>query len=117
MDSILNSVKQQLGLDVNYVSFDQELIMHINSVLVGLRQMGIGPQDSAFTIHGSGEKWSDMLGTDYSNYQEIVSYVGLKVKKIFDPPASGAVMDALTAAITEFEWRLNVQADFANSFE
>ena len=40
MDSILTSVKKLLGLTEEYTAFDADLIMHINSVLMILRQMG-----------------------------------------------------------------------------
>ena len=43
MDSILTSVKKLLGLTEEYTAFDADLIMHINSVLMILRQMGVGP--------------------------------------------------------------------------
>ena len=45
MDSILTSVKKLLGLTEEYTAFDADLIMHINSVLMILRQMGVGPQE------------------------------------------------------------------------
>ena len=42
-ESILNSVKKLLGLEPDYTPFDTDLIMHINSVIMILRQMGVGP--------------------------------------------------------------------------
>ena len=45
MDSILTPVKKLLGLTEEYTAFDADLIMHINSVLMILRQMGVGPQE------------------------------------------------------------------------
>ena len=44
MDSILTSVKKLLGLAEGYTAFDADLIMHINSVLMILNQMGVGPE-------------------------------------------------------------------------
>ena len=38
MDSILTSVKKLLGLTEEYTAFDADLNMHINSVLMILRQ-------------------------------------------------------------------------------
>ena len=35
----------------------------------------------------------------------------MKVKLMFDPPLSSAVMDCMNRMISEFEWRLNVAAE------
>ena len=41
--SILTSIKKLLGIAEDYEHFDQDLIMHINSVFAILKQMGAGP--------------------------------------------------------------------------
>ena len=43
MDSILTSIKKLLGITEEYEHFDQDIIMHINSVFSGLTQLGVGP--------------------------------------------------------------------------
>ena len=43
MDSILTSIKKLLGIDESYTHFDVDIIMHINSVFMTLRQLGVGP--------------------------------------------------------------------------
>ena len=45
MDSILTSIKKLLGIPEEYTAFDADLLIHINSVLAILTQMGIGPSD------------------------------------------------------------------------
>ena len=45
MDSILTSIKKMLGITEDYEHFDQDIIMHINSVFMILTQMGVGPAD------------------------------------------------------------------------
>ena len=35
----------------------------------------------------------------------------MKVKLMFDPPLSSAVIECYKAQINEYEWRLNVEAD------
>lgn len=42
--SILNSVKKMIGISSDYKVFDQDLIVHINSVFMILHQLGIGPK-------------------------------------------------------------------------
>ena len=46
MDSILTSVKKLLGLPADYEAFDPDIIMYINTVLMILSQMGVGPKDN-----------------------------------------------------------------------
>ena len=43
MESILTSIKKMLGIPEEYDHFDPDLIMHINSVLSILTQIGVGP--------------------------------------------------------------------------
>ena len=40
MDSVLTSIKKTLGIVEEYTHFDEDLIMHINSVLSILNQSG-----------------------------------------------------------------------------
>ena len=44
-DSILNSVKLQLGILPEYTVFDQQLILAINTAFSILHQLGVGPKD------------------------------------------------------------------------
>lgn len=45
MDSILTSIKKLLGITEEYEHFDQDIIMHINSVFSVLTQLGVGPAE------------------------------------------------------------------------
>ena len=114
MDSILTSIKKLLGITEEYEHFDADLIMHINSVFTVLQQLGVGPVDG-FVIADKSTLWSEYLPE--SPYLELVkSYMGLKVKQLFDPPVSSSAMDALKRQIEEFEWRLNVAVDPLDTF-
>ncbi len=46
-ESILTSVKKQLGIAEDYEYFDMDLIIHINSVFSILTQLGIGPAEGS----------------------------------------------------------------------
>ena len=119
-DVILTNVKQILGLPEDYTPFDQELVLHINSVLMILNQLGVGnenfritlmttPGDNPQTI--STETWSNFLGANYTGDKEAVkSYVANKVKLLFDPPASGTLMESVNKLNDELEFRLLVAA-------
>ena len=109
MDSILTSVKKVLGITEEYEHFDQDIIMHINSTLAALTQLGVGPT-GGFMIQDSTADWNDFT-TDLIQQQLAKSYIYLKVKLLFDPPQNSAVLESMNKQIAEFEWRLNVRAE------
>lgn len=109
MDSILTSIKKMLGISKDYTQFDADLIMHINTVFLNLTQLGVGPSDG-FTIEDEYTEWTDFVNND-AQLQAIKSYMYLKVKLLFDPPLSSAVIESTNRMIAELEWRLNVAAD------
>jgi hypothetical protein len=114
-ESILNSVKKLLGgLVPEYEAFDDQIIMHIDSVFQILYQLGVGPS-VPFTIEDDSAVWGDFT-TDISTLSMVKSYVGHKVQQIFDPPQSGAVAEAAKRMIDEMEWRLNAQVDPDTTF-
>lgn len=109
MDSILISIKKLLGITEDYEHFDQDIIMHINSVFAILNQLGVGPE-KGFAIKDKNDAWNDFL-SDNIKIESVKTYIFQKVKLIFDPPQSSAVIDAYNRQINEFEWRLNVAVD------
>ena len=109
MDSILTSVKKIIGISEEDESFDTDLIMHINSVLMILNQLGVGPEDG-FSITDKSAVWTDVIG-DNKLIEAVKTFVGLKVRLIFDPPTSSAVLDSINKTISELEWRINVMVE------
>lgn len=110
MESILTSVKKMLGITEDYEHFDTDIIIHINSVFMILNQLGIGPTN-CFSISDKFATWTDFLPEDNKNFEAVKSYMHLKVKLIFDPPMSSAVMEAMKQMINELEWRINAQSE------
>lgn len=109
MNSILTSIKKILGITADYTHFDKDLILHINSVFTILNQLGVGPENG-FSITDKKAQWTDFL-PDGVTLELVKSYVGLKVRLLFDPPTSSAAIEAINRQISEFEWRINVQVD------
>ena len=109
MDSILTSIKKMLGITEEYEHFDQTLIIHINTVLNTLTQIGVGPEQG-FSIDSAIQTWSDFLYGD-SRLDLIKSHVYLKVKMLFDPPLGSAVIESINRQISELEWRISVAVD------
>lgn len=109
MESILTSIKKMLGIIEDYTQFDQDIIMHINSVFMILTQLGVGPNEG-FSIKDKSTTWDEFL-SDNKKIESVKSYMYLKVKLLFDPPLSSAVLESTNKLISELEWRLNVAAD------
>lgn len=108
-DSVLTSIKKLLGIAEEYEHFDADLIMHINSVFSILTQLGVGPS-KGFMIEDKNATWKDFISDEYK-YILVKSYMHLKVKLLFDPPISSAVLECYKTQISEYEWRLNVAAE------
>lgn len=109
MESILTTVKVQLGIVENCTDFDQILITHINSVFSILHQLGVGPANGFF-ITDNNQNWSSFIGSDVFTLQNVKTYMYLKVKLMFDPPQNSAMLESINRQIAEHEWRLNVAA-------
>lgn len=109
MESILTSIKKLLGIAEEDTTFDMDITLHINSVLSTLTQIGVGPPDG-YAITDKSQTWKNFIG-DRTDIELVKSYVFMKVKLIFDPPQSSAVIESMNRAISEFEWRANVAVD------
>lgn len=107
-DSILNSVKLQLGILPEYTVFDQQLILAINTAFSILHQLGVGPKDG-YAIEDESNRWDEVVTKQSLNM--IKSYVFLKVKLLFDPPATSFVLDAYNKQLAEMEWRINSEVE------
>ena len=109
IQSILDSVKKVLNVASGDVSFDEDIIMHINTVFSTLNQLGIVPE-IGFMVEDNTAVWSDFLQGDL-RLNNIKSYMYLRCRMLFDPPTIGYQVDAMKEQIREFEWRINVQRE------
>lgn len=109
MESILNSIKQLLGIASDDTSFDNELIIHINSAIAVLTQLNVGPS-TGFHITGDSEEWNALIGTreDIDNIKSAIYY---RVRLSFDSPQNSFLVDSLKKQSDEVEWRINVAVD------
>jgi hypothetical protein len=109
-ESILTSVKQALGVEAEYNVFDNDIMMHINSVFMILYQIGVGPS-RPFRIEDEYNAWDEFIPMDDLRFGAVQSYVYAKVRMMFDPPSASAHKDALNQMISELEWRLNWEVE------
>lgn len=109
-DSILGSVRKLLGSD-KY--FDQDLILHINTVFSKLQQMGVGPE-GGFSIEDGTSEW-DEFTDDEPILNMVKSYMVLQIKLLFDiTTASSSLIDVMKEQSAELEWRLNAACDYGS---
>jgi hypothetical protein len=118
--SILLSTKKILGVPEDYNVFDLDILTHINTAFSTLTQLGVGPA-YGFMIEDETAEWSDFLpdypsdsqspsGDDH-RYNSVKSYVFLKVRQLFDPPATSYLISAVEKQLQELEWRLNAHRE------
>lgn len=108
-DSILTSIKKNLGVDEMYEVFDPDIIMYINSAFATLTQLGVGPAEG-FMIEDKSATWDTFLGTD-PRLNPVKTYVQLRTRMLFDPPQTSYLTEAMKQQIQEHEWRLNVNVE------
>lgn len=109
MNSILTSIKKLLGMEEDYIHFDTDVIIHINSAIRRLSDLGVGPA-TGFTIQDKTKTWTDYLG-DSIQLEDVKTYIYLKVKLIFDPPTSSFVIESMNKQIAEYEWTINTRVE------
>ena len=110
-DSILDTIKKLLGPTQDYKYFDQDIIIHINTAIMTLTDIGVGPKEG-FSITSNAEVWSDFI-KDINKFEAVKTYIYLKVKLVFDPPLSSSVIEIYNKQINELEWRLNSRVDYS----
>lgn len=107
MDSILDSIKKLLGIQPEYTSFDEDIIIAINTSFATLNQLGVGPE-GGYMIEDNTQTWNDYITA--TNLNMVKTYVHLKSRLLFDPP-TGGVLDAIKNQLAELEFRLYVEVD------
>ena len=107
-ESILLSIKKLLGIMPDYTQFDDDIIIHINTAFATLNQLGVGPSEG-FMIEDRFAEWQDY--TTSKNLTMIKTYIYLKVRLLFDPPTSSALVESINRSIAELEWRIFLEGD------
>lgn len=110
-ESILTSTKKVLGIPEAETAFDLDIIMHINSALMMLSQIGVGPEEG-LAITDDTTLW-DRITQSNNMLNTVKSYVYLRVRLLFDPPATSFVLKAFEEQMREMEWRLNLYREYS----
>lgn len=106
--SILQDIRVAVGLSVDTVDFDTELLMHINSAIGKLNQNGVG---NFLVVHNEEQKWADLqnpLQTEGNKYfASVPLFITISTKLLFDPPPPSSVQYHAQNA-EQILWRLKV---------
>ena len=88
--------------------------MHLNTVMMALNQMNIGPS-KPFYVYSESETWDDFC-QDKFDIESVKTYTALRVRLLFDPPQSSSHMQAIQESLKELEWRMYI-ADSSHNFD
>jgi hypothetical protein len=104
-ESILLSTKKKCNVAPEFTAFDDELISYINVALADLNQLGIGPAEG-FQIEDQDSLWTEFYEDPRLN--AVQTYVGLKVRLLFDPPQTSFAITMQEDQLREMGFRLQV---------
>lgn len=107
--SILTDIKMLCGVPEDIHDFDQVILMHCNSVFSGLTQLGLGPK-KGFYVSDKYVTWSDIIDEEV-NLHNVKSYMYIKVKLLFDPPANATLINSMNQQSDELEWRIRMELE------
>lgn len=107
-ESILETLRSLLGPSEDYEAFDTDIIVHANSAFARLCELGVGPSEP-FHIEDDSATWQD-FSTENPSWQ-VMRFVYMYVKKIFDPPANATIMQAIDHELDKLEWTMCSDAE------
>jgi len=104
VESILDTIKPMVGVEVENTSFDVVLIPFINSALSVITQLGVGPV-GGFRIIDKTKTWAELLGTR-TDLDIVITNIYCRVRLWFDPPTNSFLVTALKDQVVETDWRI-----------
>lgn len=110
-DSILETIAKLLSIQVDDNFFDVDLVLHINSAISALTDLGVGP-DNGYAILSREETWEDYLGDDIENLGMVQEFIYLKVKLLFNTPQSSSVIKVYEDRLNELQYKLYARKQY-----
>ena len=106
MTLILEDTKLALGIGVDNLGFDSELLLFVNSAKATLVHFGLIEFD--IDIDESTE-WPPLGSSAVMSH--VKTYVLLKVKQNFDPTASETIAKSISSSVVELEGRITYEVE------
>jgi hypothetical protein len=102
--TILEDIKTGIGIAVDNLGFDHELLVFINSAKGNLVQLGVTEFDIPLD---ETTEWPSFGSEAMTSH--VKSYILVKVKQTFDPTASESINRVLESALQEVEGRITYE--------
>ena len=113
-NSVLNDIKKLLGIVPEYEHFDTDILIHINSSMFTMYQLGYNYDPVTNTTKrthvNEDTTWAELLDGK-TDLDIIKTLLYMKVRLLFDSPTNSFTIEAMRNIIKEYEWRLNVEVD------
>lgn len=105
-ESILKTIRSSILGNEESEEFDDDLLLHINSSILTLRQNGI---TNNIMVKGVDETWEDLKDENKNNeyFNQVPQFISLNTRILFDPPPPSNV-EFYNNRIDELLWRLKV---------
>ena len=101
--TILNDIKPAVGVGENNLGFDDELLLHINSIKSSLVQMGLSEYE-LIEIEAVTD-WPTLSNETLNGL--VKQYFSLKARELFDPIPSETIAKTMANAIMQLEGRIS----------
>lgn len=102
-ESILKTIRE-IVTGSTEPHFDHDLIIFINSALIPLTQIGVGPH-KGYAITDESSTWEELSSNNVLR-ERIKGYMVLKVGEMFDPTANSIIRDSKNKVMEEMLWRI-----------
>lgn len=110
IDSILTSIKKNLGVAEAYTAFDDDITLYINSAFADLLTLG-AIDEPGFRITDAAQEWSAVIPDDDPGFDSMKQYVTISVKLIWDPPQTSFAIASLEKQLDGIGWRLKLRKE------
>ena len=108
--TILTDIKKSLGIDIDNLGFDHEILLFTNSTRAILVQIGVSELEEIAIINDT--EWP--IFQSLALQDSVKHYFLIKVKQAFDPVANAAIGSALASQATELEGRIAHEVEVQN---
>lgn len=103
-DSILIDIRTACNVDESDNGFDFKLIPLTNTYISKAHDLGAGYE--GFSINGTRETWRDWLGDQGELLMSVKTWVGYKVRLLFDPPENSSMVKVFETAIEDLGYAI-----------
>ena len=112
-ESILKHVKSMIALNPDDDYFDSNIIPLINSAFITLMQIQNG-KEMPFAIYDDSKTWEEYQaksGISDATLAFVKIYIPIRVRLLFDPPQTQALLKALQEEKMELEFRIGIESE------